>query len=418
MGNPMLNSFSGLKFGVSEKFDPLKTVANQDALKVVKEGYVKLNPEMLDKIELFKVKDGSLSSELRLSATVEAASSKTGYVNSLVHGVVTKVLVEVGDRVKAGQPLVYINCPELASAETEYFEADAHRLEVQSNLKLVETRVTLANSELERARMLNKEGIAALKDVQLAASRLASVQAERQSASALVGVNESKINAALSRLRSFGLKVSEISAKTMSSELILRAPIGGVVSERFVQPGQSVGPNLSGSSTAQSLLVVNDFSTVWVMLEVPQSQISALKLGAPIKFSLEGPSSRNFVGIVTRLGEKLDPVTRTASVRTEVANPDRFLKPGMMVVTSVKIRQGRGDSLVIPTKAIQKSGSKSIVFRRFDEYSFEAVPVTILERGNNVAEIGSGLERGDCIVSRGSFFLKSELMRATISGED
>lgn len=378
---------------------------------------IRINPEMAARLQTFRVERASLKRSLRLSSTVQSVNSKTGFVTSLVHGVVTRVTVDVGDRVRRGQPLVYLNCPDLTEAKAAYFEHDAHLTEALANRQLVKTRVGVAQSDLERSRTLYQEGIAAFKDVQSAEARLAIVQSELQSAEAMVKANRSQLDAALSRLSGFGVDSDALNPGAMSTELSLRAPIGGVVSERLVQPGQSVGPPTAGSNSPPHLMVIHDLGKVWVMLEVPQSQVSSLELGARVKFETEVAPGRAFVGSITRLGEKFDPTSRTVSVRAEVDNPEGVLKPGMLLVAEVSVDGGERRGLVVPGSAIQELSDHAVVFRRSGPLGFDAVPVKVGARTSGMVEIESGLEVGDIVVSKGAFLLKSELVRGTIGGD-
>lgn len=81
-------------------------------------------------------KSGSLHQTMKLSSTIETRNPGTASVTSLLHGVVTRVLVDVGDMVKAGQVVAYINCPEISDAQSAYVEHKAHKLETQANVEL------------------------------------------------------------------------------------------------------------------------------------------------------------------------------------------------------------------------------------------------------------------------------------------
>ncbi|MBU6451053.1 MAG: efflux RND transporter periplasmic adaptor subunit [Cyanobacteria bacterium REEB67] len=365
-------------------------------------------------IVLTKARRGSVEETKVFSSTVESRNPGTASVTSLVHGVVTKVLVDVGDNVRAGQIVAYINCPEISEAQSAYVERNAHKIEAQANVELVKTRLDLAKKESDRLATLLNEGIAAKKDVESAQSRDASTEAELQTSVAMLAASESQLTSAGSKLQSLGINPKSMQGN-LSTELPLRAPISGLVSQKSAQPGQPVGP-MSGALNP-SLFTIVDLSKVWVMLEVPQSDISCIQNGATITFTSEVAPGKTFVGRVTKLGQTFDATSRTASVRTEVENPESILKPGMMVLANVNMRRSIAQT-IIPSTAVQKLTNKTVVFKQLARASFKACPVAIGKTDAKNTEIIAGISPGDTVVTKGSFLLKSELMKSSIGGEE
>jgi multidrug efflux pump subunit AcrA (membrane-fusion protein) len=105
---------------------------------------------------------------------------------------------------------------------------------------------------------------------------------------------------------------------------------------------------ISWSAANPALFKIIDLSLVWVMLEVPQDEISHVHIGAKVSFTTEVAPGKSFKGRVTKLGETFDAASRTASIRTEIENPNFILKPGMLVLADVSTDSSLQQQLTIP----------------------------------------------------------------------
>ncbi|MDZ4834199.1 MAG: efflux RND transporter periplasmic adaptor subunit [Candidatus Melainabacteria bacterium] len=365
-------------------------------------------------IEVAPVISSKLKQSMRFSSTVESSNPGTASVTSLMHGVVTRVLVDVGDTVKAGQIVAFINCPELSDAQSNFVERQALVLEATANVELVRTRVRLAEAEAARLKTLFDEGISAKKELEASQSRIAGTKAELETAKAHLAASEIQFCSAGSRLGSLGFDIKSVAVDKLTTELALRSPITGVVSQRNTQPGQTVGA--AGSATTTVLFTIVDLSKVWVMLEVPQSEIYQIKLNAPVTFTTEIAPGQKFKGRVTRLGERFDSQSRTASVRTEIDNPKMILKPGLLVLAEVVTSTPSPAQLLVPNSAIQRISGAALIFKKVSATRFEACPIKLGDTDGQDTVVLSGVSAGDLVATKGSFLLKSELQRKSIGG--
>lgn len=356
------------------------------------------------------------------SSSVEATTRGSAIVNSLVHGIVTKVLADVGQYVKAGQALCYINCPDVLEAQSAYLTSVAKLQEAKAQIVQVENRVQLAKLDIDRIKKLNDEGIAPVKDVQASQGRLATTEAELAASKSLLSASHSYVAAAASRLKSFGIDALSVSDSHLINELPLRSPISGVILKKSISPGQNVNPS-SNSGTTQvnsedGLFNIVDLKTVWVMLEVPQSEVAALKVNAPIDFTSEVAPGKTFKGRVITLGEKFDPASRTVAVRAEIYNPQLILKPGMLVIANAEESVSTQSRLVVPNSALQAIDSQSFVFVKIGEHHYKKVAVKAVESNGNYTSVEKGLKINDQVVTQGSFVLKSEALKASLEPHD
>jgi RND family efflux transporter MFP subunit len=342
---------------------------------------VTLTPDAVQRagIVLATVAAGQDTSALRLPGVVQANAYKQVVVTPLVAGRVTRVLAELGQTVRAGQPLAEIFSPELAEAETRFVaaraELDAHERELQRTEKLVEIG-SASRQELER---LHAEHTAKLTSVESARSRLQ-----------LLGLSPSKV-------ANLG------PGKGVGAVATVPAPIAGVVTERAANAGVNV-------DTAAKLFTVVDLSTVWVVADAYEKDFTRVRVGAAATVTTKAFPDAALRGRVSYIDPQVTPETRTAKVRVEVPNPRHELKLGMFADVAIDAAGGQGTVAMIPRTAVQNVGNRTVVY-----VADPKQPATFIERevrlgdrsGNDVAVL-SGVQTGDTIVADGSFNVRAE----------
>lgn len=405
--------------------------------------------EVTAEIQTARVYTGSVAGGiLELSSTVETPADRTGILYSPVNGVVSRVLVDVGDHVRQGQVVAFVNSPDISDTQAAYLDALAKLSQAKAQLESVKARLELSKANERRVSQLNQEGITAQKDVENARAALVAVQSEEAAADGAVSAALAFREAARVKLKALGLREpdapagqetptrkgdddhqpNEVHAPTLVAsknmvtfELPVRSPVTGVVVKKDVFAGQSVGPGSTAVGTASgahptALLTVADLRKVWVMLEVPQREISRVKLGSYIDFRTESIPERSFRGRVTKLAESFDPHSRTAMVRAEIDNPGCLLKPGMLVIALMERTIATASEATVPSPAVQTIAGRDIVFVRRNNHHYQVRRVTCGQRSDTAVEIKTGLASGEQVVTGGAFYLKSEAMRQTISG--
>lgn len=369
-------------------------------------------------LSLVPVRYGSLSNEQEFSSVVEAPSDEVGIVTAQLTGVVTRVLVDVGDSVKKGQVLLYINSPDLPDAEATYYHALSKLEEVRAESALIATRLQLVHKEVQRLTELVAEGIAAKKDLESAQARVAGTSAELVAADSAAKAAQAQLRAARMKLAVFGISEPRSNPNEFSSELPVCSPSTGIVIQRTAFSGQSVGPSLPANqaSGTKPLISIAKLSKVWVMLEVPQSEISALKLGSAVKFRTELAPGKTFSGQITRLGENIDPLNHCVQVRTEIANSGGILKPGTLVIaTAFANRSATG--WILPKTAIQDIDGQKVVFKQDAENCYRKIPIRILSESAKDFLFEGAISLGASVVDRGAFFLKTEVVKSSMGAE-
>lgn len=181
---------------------------------------------------------------------------------------------------------------------------------------------------------------------------------------------------------------------------VVRAPLDGVVLERNAVDGQAF-------KAGEVLFRLADHSVVWMMAEVSEGDIDAIKVGQDVQVSTRARPGRTFMGKVAVIYPHLVKETRSARVRIELANADLALLPDMY--GDVAITTGRQDPVVaVPTSAVIDSGSRQVVLVDRGEGRFEPRAVKIGRNGDGYVEMLDGIAEGDRVVVNGNFLIDAE----------
>jgi multidrug efflux pump subunit AcrA (membrane-fusion protein) len=210
------------------------------------------------------------------------------------------------------------------------------------------------------------------------------------------------------------VKAGEVLCLVQTPELLgkpleLKAPIDGVIVDRKSAPGELVGKD-------KEIYTISDPTDLWVIAEVKERDIGAVKVGQDASFSVLAYPGETFHGKVVRIANEVETESRTVEARIEVSNADGRLKPGMFadveIVTTVL-----ADVIVIPDSALQTDEDNQIVFVALDGNKFQKHVVKLgLEQGGR-AQVIEGLTAGKKIVTEGSFILKSEMLKGELREE-
>ena len=182
--------------------------------------------------------------------------------------------------------------------------------------------------------------------------------------------------------------------------LTIRAPRDGVVLERNIVDGQ-------GFKAGDVAFRIADHSVVWVMADIAEGDLDAIRAGQAVKVVARARPGRTFTGAVTLISPHLTKETRTARVRIELPNPDLALLPDMYA--DVEISTGSGEQVVaVPASAIIDNGNRQIVLLDIGNGRFEPREVKPGRRGDGFVEVMGGVREGDKVVINGNFLIDAE----------
>ena len=304
-------------------------------------------------IRLETVGRQSLTQTIRAVATVVPDESRISHVHTRVSGWVEQLDVNTtGEMVVAGQPLARIFSQELFSSQTEYLSARRN----------------------------------------MAASGITSVV----------------VASGRTRLGVLGMTPAEVDAIEQRGEpkrlVTVVAPRSGVVVNRGVTVGTSVDP-------ATTLLTIADLSRVWVLAEIPEISIPAVRVGTAAHLDFPASGRPPFTARIDFVYPTLTERTRTLRVRLSVANPGGLLRPGLYGTAAF---ESAGQNVItVPRDAVIDTGLQQHVFVAASD-RFEPRPVIVGTQLADRVEIRDGLQEGERIVAAGVFLLDSESrLRAT-----
>lgn len=192
------------------------------------------------------------------------------------------------------------------------------------------------------------------------------------------------------------LKVAEARVEGVKARLadrIIRAPFSGLLGFRQVSPGAMVSAN-------SVITTLDDIHEMNVDFSISENHIVAIRPGQTVKARSAGYRDRVFTGVVTTIGSRVDPATRTITVRTRFANHDLALKPGMLL--SIDLVRSERESLAIPEEALVPSAGRQTVFVVEDGSRLKQVEVTTGQRRDGMVEVLGGIEGGTTVVIRGA----------------
>lgn len=400
---------------------------------------VKLSPESLAAaaIEIEGVTERPAVALLQSTGTVEANQQQSQQATPLVGGRVERVNVSAGDRVRAGATLAVIASPQIAQMHGKLHEAETQQSLAERALERVlraENRVAVlsakarldeADATLRRVRRLVELGAGAGKDLIAAetAQRTAkaeydfqsniSLSREVQEARAAVETARVDVSHIRDEMRALGAPVPEEEKHNHDKDTALvavRAPVSGTVTERLVNAG-------AGVEAGKPLFTIGNLSTVWVIANVPEAQIAQIHVGTPVEVIAFGNTRSS--GRVNYIDPQLNEDTRTARVRIEMPNPGERLKSGMFVQVGFQAATGaEQQELVIKSEALQRVGDRTVVFIPKDDEpgAFEIREVEAGAESGGYTRVLAGLELGQKVVTKGSFTLKTQMMKGELGG--
>ncbi|MBX3220987.1 MAG: efflux RND transporter periplasmic adaptor subunit [Labilithrix sp.] len=344
-----------------EQKDPAATVKRPDRSLVLSDAgaaYIRVEPARAATTARTRYFAGRVAFDERHVARLGPAAG----------GRVSSINVVTGDTVRKGDVLLTIYAPDVATAQAQLAQAKTAR--------------TLAEHAAERARSLQRDGAGSGAELQQAEAALAQAVSEERRAVAALGA---------------------VGGATSPTEYVLRSPIAGKVIERNVAVGAQVSP-----SSEKALLTVGDLSTVWVVADVFEQDMASVQPGAEASIQLLALRGRSFAGKVTHLSSVVDPLTRAAEARIELANAEGELKPGMSA--RVLIRGATVGTAEVPMSAVLARRDQFFVFVRQKDGSFAEREVELGDQHGEHATITKGLAAGEDVVTEGAILLDAEMI--------
>ncbi len=340
---------------------------------------VTIKPEMASQFQFSKLALQEITPWLEIAGRIEANDRQVTRIGAAVTGRVTEVLAEVGDRVQRGQALARMASGELTTAQMGYLKAHS--------------AASQAERAVDRARQLIQADVIGSAELQRRESELAVARAELRAAGdqlRLMGLPSE----AIERLKDQG---------TLHPVASISATLAGVVIERNVSQGQVAQPG-------DPLFTVADLSTVWVVGALPEQTARSVQAGQTVNIEVPALGNRSLSGKIVFVGDTVSPETRSVTVRTQVDNLKRDLKPQMLA--TMRVRGTTQQTLALPAQAVVRENDRDHVFVRIAERRYRLTPVELGPAQDELRPVLKGLTQGTEVVTEGAFHLNNERKRA------
>jgi cobalt-zinc-cadmium efflux system membrane fusion protein len=335
-----------------------------------------VSQDQLAHLRIEPVRSGTWRVNVETTGTVDWDADHTTQAITQVSGPITRIAVDYGSHVKAGDPLLYVASPDITNAIANY--------------KKARDQQDLTKRVLDRSKELLAHGAAAVKDVETAQAAYNEALVDVQN-----GLQALKIYAITPQQ----LEEADREGTPISPELAVRAPIAGTVVQKLVAPGQVIQ---AGSTIC---FVLSDTSTVWVQGHIFDRDLPLVHVGDSVE-ETNSSFARTFHGKVSYVGAMVDPNTRTTPVRIVTRNPGDLLKKDMYLEAVIHTYTNR-NILSVPVSAIlHDEENEPFVYVEVEPRQFARRRVAVGAEQNGNVEIRSGLKEGEQVVSEGSVFLQ------------
>ena len=351
-------------------------------------GVVRMSDEQQKtvKLQTARADRRPITEPVNVPGTVAFDQGHVASLRPLAQARVLRLLVQLGDPVRQGQPLAELDIPSLTIAQTGLTAA-------QASVREADAGVSVARDALRRGELLARDG------------SLSRAEAERRRL--VLAQATAAADSARARAAALQAEVKRLNPGATPGTGAITSPIAGVV----VTVGANTGELLETTADA---FVVADLSVVLALAQVPEAGVPLLAVGDPARVRLaSGPRTWN--GKVVALGATIDPQARTLPARIQLSNADGALRSGMFVDVVLTSDRGR-DDVVVPSAAVQMVGDKRVAFMPLGGGRFQSRELSLGIERQDWTEVRSGLAAGDEVVTQGSFELKSLLQKAMLDG--
>ncbi len=339
-------------------------------------GYFTVPEAQLSHLQITPARTVDWQTTLHTTGTVDWDNDHTTQAITQVNGPITRIVVDAGAHVKAGDPLLFVSSPDIAGAVSTYRKA--------------KNRLDQAQRTLDRNKDLFEHKAIAQRDLDDSESDFNDAATDLETALQslkILGVTDAEVKAA------------EAQSGAVRAELPMRAPIDGVVVQKLVFPGQFIQ---AGTTMA---FVISNVSTVWVQAHLYEKDLKTLHVGDTAEIrNTSFPDT--FHGTVSYIGDFVDPTTRTTLVRIVTGNPAGLLKKDLFVDVTVQDKSRRTVLVVPTTGVLYDEQNFPFVYVDAGQGKFVQRIITIGTQQGDDTEVVSGLKPAERVVAQGSLFLQ------------
>jgi len=320
----------------------------------------------ISEVTVTKIEREEIAEDLTVSGNLAALPNHDAKISAQVAGRISKVLVNDGDAVKAGEPLAELDHGPLTDTVRQ----------AEAGVMLAKANFENARLSAERNEDLLKRGIAARKEVEDARTQMTVAQASMKQAEAALST-----------------------AQTQLARAVVRAPFDGTVVKRFANSGEQVD-----GTPAVPIAEIADIAVLELLAAVPAARLSELHARQSFPFDSTSFPGHKFTAHIVAILPAVDPGTNNGVVRIRLDNPEHLLKLGMFVTLAIPVR-GNAKRLVVARQAVYPDEAGESHLYKVEGENAESVAVKLGVQTKEKVEILSGAKEGDVVVLTGGYGL-------------
>ncbi|HEY9654177.1 MAG TPA: efflux RND transporter periplasmic adaptor subunit [Crinalium sp.] len=386
---------------------------------------------------------------IKTTGQIESLPNQQVEVTTPVRGTVTRLLVQPGDQVSAGQAVAIMTSPELAELRTTALdrrsEAIGSTQQAQADLRLAQqnfaqqqkiaatdvaqarTQLSFAQERFDKDRELAASGALPRRtflesETKLAEARAALTKAasrlEVSAAAAQLRRAEAAVQVAQSRVQlsaeTYQTRLRQLGASAnQDGTITIAAPIAGTIADRETTAGES------GEDAGKKVMTIINGSSVQVSANIYEKDLNRIQTGQRVQMKVASLPKRTFTGQISVIGSTVQGETRVVPVKAQLDNPDGVLKPGMFVELEVLTDRTPAALLAVPKSALVTSNDKKTLIFVQNGTAFQPTEVTLGREAGAFVEVKSGLFDGDRVVTqRGNQLYAQSLRGGSKPAED
>ncbi|ABR34633.1 efflux RND transporter periplasmic adaptor subunit [Clostridium beijerinckii] len=344
-------------------------------------------------VQIAKAQEKSLGDSYK--ATLEAYQQ--GIVTSKIAAKVVAVSVENGQYVNAGDTIATLDDQDIqnniktAQAQVEVSEQQVNSTQQQLNssqvtLQKLQILMDDAQRNYDRQKTLFDGGAISKTDLESAEKALNTSKADYSSG--LASIESAKASIESSKASLEAQKVNLQKAQNDLANTVIKAPISGVISDKTLNVGQM-------ASQGAALAKVNDISSVYATIQVPQEKITGVKIGQAATITVDG-NDKTYDGTIEAMDSAADATTRVFNCKVKIDNGNKSLLPGIFGKVQL-ISEEKAQVITVPISALAGNEGDYSVFLN-DNGTAKKQKITIGETNENNVEVTDGIKEGDQVI--------------------
>jgi RND family efflux transporter MFP subunit len=350
-------------------------------------------------VEIAVAQKRDLKDTVTLTGTTTPYQQVTLYARTT--GYLRRLTVDIGDRVQQGELIAKLEVPEM---ETQIREKKAALQEAETGIEEARARLEQSQAEAEfaginfrRLKSIHDRDADVLPQQDVDQARASQGVALGKQKSAETGVRTAEASVAAAKA---GLETIE----TLMRYSVIRAPISGVVTQRFVDPGALIQVASASRTQTAPVVTIAQLDRLRIFVDAPEPSSPFVHAGTPATVELPDLPNEKIESPVTRVSDALDPSSRTMRVEVDIENHKGHLRPGMTVRVSLMLRNLRG-AVTVPVNAVRTQGITHTVYI-LDGHTARAVGVTTGLESPEWIQIVTGLQGGEKVITSAAGELK------------